>query len=242
MLLWQRSRAGSPLFADEGQEPPRNQSPVGSCPLRSMLVLSQILAGRGRVVWQATGAKAVDVVSQHGFADSPRTAVNQQHEPVFLQPEVSHGGRDFDFVNHLQLCEMVAAADGAQAAVEHRWRDPGLGQWFAEVAIPGVFEAAKLSDPAVQFQFSRQQARLPQRHATANVVASQVRIDEAADGDDRTNGRALARMEIGHTDRSQYPGQLDNSLELRNCLPDYPVLLGRYDPYGRTVVRFTVRN
>ncbi len=106
-------------------------------------------------------------------------------------------GRVRDLVYDLQLGEVVAAADRAEADVALALRQrEALAPW-RKVAPVRPIETVELLGPAVELELAGGEVRRPEAHGATDVVAGEMRVDHVVRDEGGADRHALARVEVG---------------------------------------------
>ena len=151
---------------------------------------------------------------QHRLAQSARAAVNQQQNRACVEIEPGQLRLVEDPLDALQLGEVVAAADGAQSILEAARRSVVGREPLRRIAVPWLLEAAQSFVPPVELRLAGGHIERPQSDAAADVVADQRGVYDTFREKGGADRRTLARMQIGHADGAEHPGQLRSALEL----------------------------
>lgn len=141
--------------------------------------------------FQALVAEAVHLLAQDGFAQAARATVHQQEQVATVETEGFHRGFVVELIELLQLGEVIAAADGTQRMLVATGRQAEACDALAPVIVQRTIEVAEALFQLVQVQFGGGDIGAPQRHAAADVVAHQRRI-QAAGGEERRADRVAA--------------------------------------------------
>ena len=133
---------------------------------------------------------------------------------VPVQPRLRGRLRRKDFLDGLDLAEMVAAADAAERSIERRGVKTGVGQDTGDIAIPGLIERAQALGQLVEPQLARCDIEREQPHAAADVGADQLRMNPVGQNG-ATDGTIFAGMQIRHGGDRPDASQASDLFELK---------------------------
>jgi hypothetical protein len=183
------------------------------CPLHGMVMRVHV-----RGAFYARGIKRCLPILQDALQDreteAPRTGMDQNVGMVAVKPRLRGDVRRKDFLDGLQLAEVVAAADAAKRGIKGSGGKAGIGQDAAGVAIPPLIERVQSVGQLVEPQLARCDIKLKQPHAAADVGADQLRVN-AIRQNGAADGAIFAWMEIRHGRDRPDAGQPGDLLELK---------------------------
>jgi hypothetical protein len=131
---------------------------VESGPLHG--VIMRVHVGSARLVGRIKRHLSVTQdLLQDREAEATRTGMDQDIGMVAVEPRLRGDLRHQDFLDRLDLAEVVAAADAAERGIEGGRAETGVGQSAASVAIPGLIERVQ---PLGQPQLARGDIKLKQ--------------------------------------------------------------------------------
>ena len=160
----------------------------------------------------------IHVIAQHGFADSARTAVNQDNKLLLPDAKSLESGSVEDLFDHLKFSEVVAASDCAERGVEFRGFEVVFGEEVTDEFVPRVFEVEAQRSQAVELRFTSEQVGFEQRHAATDVAADDVRVNDLIGHERSTDRRASTRMQIRETHGKPHTFELCCGVELAHGL------------------------
>src|SRR5688572_29485970 len=155
-----------------------------------------------------------EVGAQNRLPEAARSAVNQQEHAVGSKPAPLQVGGINDFVDLLQLGEVVSSAKRAQRVVEAGGGQAFAGEEIGEVALPWLFQIEGQLRPSIELHFSGGNVRLPKRHAAADVRSDHLRMDRAVGDEDRAHRMSLAGVQVRQANRQLYSVQARSSVKL----------------------------
>ena len=118
---------------------------------------------------------------------------------------------------------MIPAAERAEGFHELRGAESCAGEPLVRVAFPRMFEVEAQLAPAVELRLATQQTGGEERHAAADVAADEIRMDDAAGDEGRTDRPALARVQIRQPNGESDAGQARSGAELAHRFAFDPV-------------------
>ena len=149
-----------------------------------------------------------------------------------VESQLREGRFVLNRVDPLQFGEMVAAADGSKRrACQPRGHAARL-EPLGGIAVPWIVEPGQLLDELVELDLAHRQVALPQRHAAADVVADQGRVDHAAADKGRADRIGLAGVKVGHADRGDHAVKPGGGLELAHGFAFDPAVVGSDEANG----------
>src|ERR1044071_604566 len=167
----------SGFCTEHRDETTRNEFAICLGPTDGELVSTKIFPRSQRIRFDTLTEVPLHVGAQGGFPQSTRTAVNKQYKLLLAEIELLDLNRVENLLDHLQLGEVIAAADRAQRRIELCGFEIALSEEVAHELIPRVFEIELQLGPAVEFHVAAHEVRLEQGHAATDVDADQVWIN-----------------------------------------------------------------
>jgi hypothetical protein len=154
------------------------------------------------------------VIAQYGFAESARSAVNQDDNLLLPDAKSLELAGIEDSFNGLEFGEVIATADHAEHLVEFRRFEVVFGEEVADEFVPRLFEVEPQRSPTVELRFTSEQIGFEQRHAATDVAADDVRVNDFFSHKSRADRRASARVQIRETDGEPHAFELCCGAEL----------------------------
>ena len=131
---------------------------------------------------------------QYGLPEAARSAVRQQQQALSIKAGLLETVVIHNLLHLLQFSEMVTAANRSQGAA------PGMGQQiFRQMLVQpaclrNVLHSGQFLLKLIRIVFSREDIRLPQRHAAADIVTHQCRVEMAQREEGCADGIATPGM------------------------------------------------
>ena len=120
-----------------------------------------------------------DVCAQNPLAKPPGSAMHEEGKCLPSQSRAREFPGVKNLFDHLQLGEMIASANGAEAFIKFGRSDSAFPCKGARVAFPRMLQVEAHFRPPVELGLAPEQVRLEERHAAANVATDQVGVDDA---------------------------------------------------------------
>ena len=114
MLLWQPSQRHSASAPNVAVKRRAMSSRFALAQRTADSFTAEIFLRRERIRFHAFTKVLIHMRAQDGFAQSTRTAVNEQDELLFAEVQLLERSRIANLFNSLQLGEVIAATDGAE--------------------------------------------------------------------------------------------------------------------------------
>src|SRR5579872_1500379 len=132
-----------------------------------------------------------DVLLQQRIAIAARAAVDEHDHFLLRETQGGESRRITDLFDRLQLREMIAGPDGSERELHTGRADTGGIEPRPSVSIPGPFERFEAPRQLFELRATPRQARCPETHPAADIIADQKGIEDTLGEEGRANGMAL---------------------------------------------------
>ena len=193
-------------------------------PAHGQVMTLQVSRSGERLGIRTAGLMLGHIVSQDGFTQPARTAVDEHNQLLLAQAKLLELAGVENFLNSLEFGEVVSASERSESFVELRGLEFLFGENFADFVGPDVLEVERDLSPAVELHVPADQVGLEQRHTAADIPTDEVRIDEAFGYERRTDRAAFARVQIREADSQAHTLQLGGCIQLAESLAFNPAL------------------